>query len=341
MSTVPHEAASATEQPLTNLLFDYPGADITLGSQDPSFFRVPKIYIIDSSPILSELIQRTLDCPSNANPHTSLPVVQLPERGEIIYCLLTFIFPITPRLPPTPEEIMELLSVAQKYQMGTALTHIRGSIALRNSLSIRPDTALHIYALAQKYGLRPEALQAARVVFLKQSMNIEDLGNKIDIMPGASLYELWKYNESVQAILASDLTEFTSSGGRGTLEGFRCMRFSNFSPSRIPSWLDYYIISIEISPNLFDLIEFNAAMARHIKNFGNCPGCECSSIPSQTIREFWEAFTSVVDGSFEKVSGRYYELLRMLNHFTGRASPISCAGPRGPSSPNRSNHIPP
>jgi hypothetical protein len=77
-------------------------------------------------------------------------VVQLPESGEIVRCLLTFVFPVTPLLPSTPEEIMELLSVAQKYQMGTALDHIRGSIARHNSLPTRLESALHIYALAQK-----------------------------------------------------------------------------------------------------------------------------------------------------------------------------------------------
>jgi hypothetical protein len=41
-------------------------------------------------------------------------------------------------------------------------------------------------------------------------MTIEDFDNKLDIMPGASLYELWKYHERVRAILASDLTEFRS-----------------------------------------------------------------------------------------------------------------------------------
>ena len=155
---VPHETASTTDEPLANLLFDYPGADIILRSQDCYHFRVPKIYIVNNSPILGELIQRTLDSPGDANAEASLPVVQLPESGEILHCLLTFIFPVTPLVPSTPEEIMELLSVAQKYQMESALTHIRGSIARQNSLPTRLEPALHIYALAQKYGLRPEAL---------------------------------------------------------------------------------------------------------------------------------------------------------------------------------------
>ena len=43
-------------------------------------------------------------------------------------------------------------------------------------------------------------------------------------------------------------------------------------------------------------------MARHIKEMTNENGCECALMPSQTIRNFWEALTSVVDGSFKKVS---------------------------------------
>ncbi|KAF8472374.1 hypothetical protein DFH94DRAFT_602970, partial [Russula ochroleuca] len=137
--------------------FDYPGADIILSSRDCHHFQVPRTSIVSNSSILGELIQRTLDS-GDANAGASLPVVQLPESGEILHCLLTFIFPITPLLPSTHENIMELLPVAQKYQMRTAPTHIRGSVSLQNSLPTGLQPALHIYALAQKYGLRQEAL---------------------------------------------------------------------------------------------------------------------------------------------------------------------------------------
>ena len=189
-------------------------------------------------------------------------MVQLPESGEILHCLLSFIFPVTPLLPSTTEEIMELLSVAQKYQMETALTHIRGSIARQNSLPTRLQPALHIYALAQKFRLLPEALQAARSI-LNYPMTIEDFVNKLDNLSCASLYELWKYHERVRLILASDLTEFRISQAHGTIAGMRCTEFSS---SQIPCWLDQYISSIGNSPSLFDLVEFNAAMARHIVN---------------------------------------------------------------------------
>ena len=293
MSLVSHEAAPSTDETLANLLFEYPGADIILCSHDNYHFRLPKAPIVNISPLLGEVIRRTSDFSGDANPETSLPVVHLLDSGKILHCLLTFIFLVTPLVPSTPEGIMELLSTAQKYQMGNVLTHIRGSIARQNSLPTALEPALHIYALAQDYSLRPEALQAARSI-LKYPMTIEDFENKLDIMSGASFYELWKYHKRVRAILASDLTEFRMSSAHGTLIGLNC---ELYSPHNIPHWLDQYIESVGEAPNLFDLIEFNTVMARHLGNGGLC---QCATIPSQTIRNFWEALASIVHSGFEK-----------------------------------------
>jgi hypothetical protein len=297
MSTVAHQAASVIDEPLANLLFDYPGADIILRSQDSYNLRVPKIYIVNSSPVFGELIRRTLYSPGDANAEASLPVVQLPESGEIVHCLLTFIFPMTPLLPPTHEESMELLSVAQKYQMDSVLAHARDKIVRHHPLPIRLEPALRIYSLAQKYGLRPEALQTAQAM-LKYPMTIEDLDNKLDIMPGAYLYELWKYRERVLATLESDLTEFRTSGAHGTITGVLCTLLVT---SQAPVWLDDYIHSIGKTPSLFDLVEFNTIMGRHIKDKAYDASCQCAYIPSQTIRDFWDALVSVVQGSFKRV----------------------------------------
>ena len=299
MSTVHSEATSTTDEPLANILdYYFGGADIILRSQDSHHLRVPKIFIIHNSPILNELVRRTLDSPSDANAEASLPVVQLPESGKILRYLLTFILPVFPAIPPTHAETMELLSVAQKYEMETVLAHIRGSIARQNPLPTQLEPALHIYALAQKYGLRPEALQTARTI-LKQWMTIEDFDNKLDTMSGASLYELWKYHERVQTILELDLTEFRESGVHSLITGLRCTALSS---SQIPLWLDQYIESIATTPKLFDMSELNIAMARHTRDNANELSCECAFTPSQTIRDFWEALASVVHGSFKKVS---------------------------------------
>jgi hypothetical protein len=287
-----------TEEPLANLLFEYPGADLILRSHDSHHFRVPTSYIVNSSPVLDELIPKAQDPSDNAEDEPSLSVVQLPESGAILHSLLTFIFPVTPFLPSTTEKTMELLYVAQKYQMVSVLSHIRGSIARQNPSPTQQDTALRIYTLARRYGLRQEALQAAQTI-LKYPMNIEDLVDRLDVMSGTSLYELWKYYEEVRAILALDLTVFKTSGAQGTLMGLYCVAFSS---SEILRWLEDYITSIGCAPSHFDLIEFHAALARHIKDEAGNNQCACVSIPGQTIRNAWEALGSVVRSSFNEVS---------------------------------------
>jgi len=299
---------TTSEEPLANLLFEYPGADIILRSHDAHHLRVPKSHIVHSSPVLDELIKTTLDAPGDAH-EALLPVLQLPESGEILHNLLTFIFPVIPLVPSTTEKAMELLSVAQKYQMLSVMAYIRYNVTQQSPPPTERDTALHLYHLAQKYGLRHEALQAARTIS-KHPMNIEDLEDELDMMPGASLYELWKYSEKVRTILELNLTEFRMSGARDTLMGLHCVMSSS---SQTTGWLDDYIESIADAPILFDLIEFSAALALHLEDDSRDDSCACGSIPTQTIRNFWRALESVVDASFKEVSIiDIHELLKKL-----------------------------
>ncbi|KAH9031484.1 hypothetical protein EDB84DRAFT_171747 [Lactarius hengduanensis] len=182
----------------SEILFDYPDADVVLRACDSQTFRALKFYIINSSTVLGELIQAQSDTTSDtAGPEstqTRLPEVQLPESSAILSSLLTFIFPVNPVLPSNLEETMELLSVAQKYEMSTVLTHIRGSLSRQHPLFINPENALLAYSLAQRYELQEEAIQAARLT-LMFTLTIESLEDKLTIMPGAYLFELWKYHQ--------------------------------------------------------------------------------------------------------------------------------------------------
>ena len=293
---------SISNEPLPNLLFEYPGADVIIRSHDSHHLRVPKSYLIHCSLKLDELIRKASnlpDLPDDAPSKTSLPVVQLPESGAVLHSLLTFNLPSTPLVPSTTEEAMELLSVAQKYQMVPVLTYIRYHIAQQNPPSTQRDDALHSYTLSQKYGLRQEALQAAQALLMKYPMNIEDLEDKLDVMPGACLYELWNYYRTARNILAEDLAAFGMSGAGGILGDLRCVK----SPSsQIPCWIDNYISSIGDAPKLFDLIEFNTALARHMGDKVKNNDCMCTYISSETMCDFWDGLTSVVHGSLKKVS---------------------------------------
>jgi hypothetical protein len=285
------------DEPLADSLFEFRGADIILCSHDSHHFRVPKTYIVNSSPVLDELIQRALNSPDAAHGEAPLPEVQLPESGKVLHSLLTFIFPVALTMPSTAEEIMELLSVADKYQMVFVMDHIRDSVAIKKILYSQRDTTLLVYSLAQTYGLHLEALRAAAYL-LTYPMDIEDLEDELGMIPGDSLYELWKYHEGFRGTLASRLERFRTLVARGRLTGLHCTESNH---SHIPLWLDVYINSICENPNLFSLVEFSTALVRHVGDGAKSNGCACASITSETIRSYWNALARAYRHSLKKV----------------------------------------
>ena len=230
------------------------------------------------------------------------------DRGAIIHGLLTFIFPVGPILPSTSDEIMELLAAAQKYQMDSALSHIRGVIARKQPPFISPETAFRIYFLAQQHGLHEEAVQFAQVT-LRLPMVIEDLEDKLDFpgTTGAYLHELWRYHEQVRSDLKSGVLEFNSSLPE-EVKSLRCItRYfkSSYYPPNERShhpWLDTYIKSIADARHLFDLISFEHAWELHLQTkTRSSASCSCVNISSQIIRSFWEALAVVIHEVIEKV----------------------------------------
>ena len=285
---------------------DYPDADIVLRSSDSQDFQVQKLFILKSSPVLNKLIQVASDLSDDTIPvhaETFLPVVQLSEDGTILSSLLTFLLPMLPVLPPTLEETIELLSVAQKYEMSHVLVHIRGSIALKDPPLVNKSNALYVYSLAQKYGLRQEMVRAARIT-LKSTLTIESLQGKLNLMPSDHLHELWMYHQRVRANLMTNVNEFRRSAACTALKSLHCVLTS----SKILKWIDDYIVSLASTPSLFDLTEFQSALAQHAATAGNSTGgpgrgCSfCACLPGQTIDEFWTALTTFVHENTETVS---------------------------------------
>jgi len=290
------------------LHFDYHGSDIVLRSSDSQIFRVPKLFLVSTSDsqTFRELIQSVSNTSDVANGEKQgpLPVVKLPENGATLYSLLTFIFPVDSILPSTSEKIMELLSVTQKYQMKSVTAHVRGAIALLDPPFMRSETAFQHYALAQKYELRQEAVQAARIT-LRQSLTLDSLGDKIDFMPGVYLRELWKYHEQVRTDLRSRLSDFRDTGLPDDVKSLRCKHPSSSSQS-FPRWLGEYIDSLPDKPHLLSVIELENIRTLHIKERilrrgDRSSPCSCMEISSQTISAFWDALTAVVRETIEMV----------------------------------------
>ncbi|KAH8985627.1 hypothetical protein EDB86DRAFT_3105670 [Lactarius hatsudake] len=281
---------------------------IILRSSDSHDFLVQELYVVDSSPVLREQIMAAT-CHSvgpeairvgGETKGTLLQVLVVPvaENHTIISSLLTFVFPVSPILPPTIEQILELLSVAEKYRMATALIRIRDYASRRDPPFICPENALDVYCLASNYGLLKETLEAAEIT-LKSPMTIEDLEDKLDTVLGVTLYKLWTYRQRVLDNLYVSLLsaeEFFGSRVYQILHdaNLACVELSDYGEHRgIPLWLDQYIDSVGEDPACLDLTTFHLTLSSHVSSTGSC--CEhCTSIPHKTIREFWTALTAVV-----------------------------------------------
>ncbi|KAH9990631.1 hypothetical protein BJV74DRAFT_962964 [Russula compacta] len=331
MATVPQSPSTPPSRDHSNpdddepskKFLDCPDADMILRSCDSQEFRVLKLFIIKSSRILSEQIQAVSnpsDSATSTNAEILLPVIQLSDNATILSSLLTFVFPVQAALPPTLEETMELLSVAQKFEMEPVLDDIRSRVALLDPPLICPENALRAYALGQTYGLRQEIAQAARIT-LKFSLTIEDLEDKLDVMSGSFLLELWKYHQRVRTHLASELDLFRTSSACAKIQG--C---ASRTPLGIPSWFDRYITAMSQTPSRFDLIEFQMALMQHVHDSQRTPGQQCSScasIPVETIRTIWIALTTVVHSCMEKAEST----LRILSRETCNTPSIPVQSP--------------
>ena len=288
---------------------DYPDADIILRSCDSRDFRILKLYIIKRSPVLDKLIQTSSDLPISAvstDNDIPFPIVHMPESGAILCSLLTFILPVPPVLPPSAEETMELLSVAQRYEMSHIMVHIRGIISLKDPPFICKNNALQVYSLAHKYGLRQEVIQAARFT-LKSTLTIENLEDKLDVIPSDRLHELWGYHQRVRRNLMANINGFRGSDAYKALEFQKCVSFQ-FSLG-IPTWVDAYICSMAQSPSSFHIFEFQSALAKHLSTTGtkaphylsNEQCSFCASLPRQAMDELWKALTTFIHVNEEQV----------------------------------------
>ncbi|KAH8983109.1 hypothetical protein EDB92DRAFT_1611620 [Lactarius akahatsu] len=282
-----------------------PCADIILRSSDSHDFLVQKLYVVDSSPALGEQIMAATshsvgpEATSEASHETTsetkdtlLPVVRVAEDHAIISSLLTFVFPVSPILPPTVEQILELLSAAEKYGMTTALIRIRDCASRRDPPFICPENALHVYCLALTYGLLKETLEAAEVT-LKFPMTVEGLEDKLDTIPSVTLYKLWKYRQRVLENL--DVILIDSEVYQILFDAaLDCVELSDyFEHPGIPMWLDEYIDTVAGDPSCADITTFHLAQSSHVSPANS--HCEdCASIPHETIREFWAALTALV-----------------------------------------------
>jgi hypothetical protein len=209
-------------------------------------------------------------------------------RHTILSSLLTFVFPVPSVLPPTIEQILELLSVAQKYEMATTLTRIRDCASRRDPPFICAETALHVYSPARNYDILEETLLAAKET-LKAPMTIDTYEDKLDFISIPALCELWDYRVQVLDNLGSDFyTRVSKSEVFQSLTKIGCVElgkskshcgstttFAPFQRTLLVLTLSHFIppcplMSHPQPPALHPVAVYNAypSPARRFMNFG-------------------------------------------------------------------------
>ncbi|KAI0263389.1 hypothetical protein BC834DRAFT_887074 [Gloeopeniophorella convolvens] len=176
--------------------FDRQDADVILRSSDFCDFRVHKGVLALASTIFESIF--TLPSPQDSlnrdesGFHDGLPIIQVTEHKDILQLLLTLIYPIDVVKPASYEEVLGVLSAAQKYLMTKTIDVIRDSVLLGRLPGIVTIRASTAYALAARYRLDEETL-AAVVSAIQQPFSFKSLGDDLHLFDGASLYALSQY----------------------------------------------------------------------------------------------------------------------------------------------------
>lgn len=106
----PHDQINSATSPLES--FDIPDADLIIRSSDNVDYRVHKSILAMASPFFKDLL--SLPQPPDDKIVDGLSVVQLPERSELLTCLISVLYPIHMAKPDSYHTVLYLLSTCQQ-----------------------------------------------------------------------------------------------------------------------------------------------------------------------------------------------------------------------------------
>ena len=145
-----------------------------------------------SSPFFKDLL--SLPQPNDEELVDGLQVVRLSEDADLLYSLISLLYPVPPVMPQagTYERVFALLAACQKYQMESTQSYIRAEIKRGTFPTPVEAEAFSAYAIASSMCLVPEMENAARLT-LGQPMTFESLGEGLRSFEGGALSDLVRY----------------------------------------------------------------------------------------------------------------------------------------------------
>ena len=220
-----------------------PDADVILRSSDLVDFRIQRSILKTSSPFFDDLF--SLPQPPDHEAVDGLPVVHLSEDAEILNSLISLLYPVTPELPASVDEVLTLLAACQKYDMATVQASIREQVDRRGLFSPTGAESFRFFATACKNRLIPEMKTAARLT-LGYPMTFEYLGYTLRSFDGWALSDLARYRKHCRPGIASCFKAFANSNNETSKVWVGCPTNSRSERgtsdegegSSLPMWLN-------------------------------------------------------------------------------------------------------
>jgi BTB/POZ domain len=171
---------------------DMTNADVILQSTDRVNFRVHKSVLVTSSPFFYDMF--TLPQPQNDETVDGLPVVHASEDAEVLNSLISMLYPVSPEIPDTDDNILGLLAATQKYDMVSVQSSIRAEVSRKGLLSPKGAEAFRLYAIACSKKLVPE-MEAIALLTLGYPLTFESLGEALRSFEGWALRDLVNFRQ--------------------------------------------------------------------------------------------------------------------------------------------------
>ena len=181
-----------------------PDADVILQSSDLVNFCVRKSILATSSPFFDDLF--SLPQPPDHEIVGVLPVVRLPEDAEVLNSLIAMLYPVSPEIPNSVDNILTLLAACEKYDMTVVQSSIRAEVIRRGLLLPTGAGSFRLFAVACRKRLIPEMKAAARLT-LSYPMTFEYLGEALKSFDGWALSDLARFRRRCKLGITSCFNE--------------------------------------------------------------------------------------------------------------------------------------
>jgi len=204
--TRPENDVQTKEARVPSSYSDMPNADIILQSSDLVNFHVHQSVLVTSSPFFRDMF--SLPQPPNGTTFDGLSVVSVSEDAEVLNSLISMLYPVPPEMPHSSNNILALLSAADKYDMGAVQSFIRAEASRKELLSPTDSGGVFkMYAIAYNKRLAPEMERAARLT-LDHPLTFKSIGEGLRLFDGWALRGLADFRHRCLRELALRMRSF-------------------------------------------------------------------------------------------------------------------------------------